>query len=416
LKRKIDSWGKLFPKEVIEVNNLDINLNSYLKIGNSNSYGDAAIPKEDAVLDLEELHKGDFISPNITISQFINSSNQILYGIPGKSNVTIGGAVASDTHGKDNLWGGSFIKNIKEIKILLASGDELIVSRASNPEIFYSTVGGYGLTGVILGVNLYKNKIPKSNKFSTKVFVGREIGNLVKNFELSSNAYWVGWINLLSKNYDWVVEISEPIENSDIISKKIDEVGEFNFSLPFIGKNYIKSLELINKIYYLLNSKKMPNIKSLKDVIYPLTKFSDTRNISHRRKIIQIQFSIPLKNESSLSKLLNAATYRQSPLLCSIKRLNKNETNLNLSYVQDGWTIAIDYPHEKFDHTAIRKFYKLLIDHGGLIYLAKDSTLLDFEFKKMFPNFNNWHKIVKEIDKNKKFQSMLSERLKLKNW
>jgi decaprenylphospho-beta-D-ribofuranose 2-oxidase len=416
LKRKIDSWGKLFPKEVIEVNNLDINLNSYLKIGNSNSYGDVAIPKEDAVLDLEELHKGDFISSNITISQFINSSNQILYGIPGKSNVTLGGAVASDTHGKDNLWGGSFIKNIKEIKILLASGDELIVSRASNPEIFYSTVGGYGLTGVILGVNLFKNNIPISNKFSTKVFVGREIGNLVNNFELSSNAYWVGWINLLSKDYDWVVEISEPIDNSDIISKKIDEVGEFNFSLPFIGKNYLKSLELINKIYYILNSKKLSNIKNLKDVIYPLTKFSDTRNISHRRKIIQIQFSIPLKNESALSMLLDAATYRQSPLLCSIKRLNKNETNLNLSYVQDGWTIAIDYPHEKFDHTAIRKFYKLLIDHGGLIYLAKDSTLLDFEFKKMFPNFNNWHKIVKEIDKNKKFQSMLSERLKLKNW
>jgi len=416
LKRKIDSWGKLFPKEVLEVNDLDINLNSYLKIGNSNSYGDAAIPKEDTVLNLEELYKGDFISPNITISQFINNSNQILYGIPGKSNVTLGGAIASDTHGKDNLWGGSFIKNIKEIKILLATGDELIVSRSNNPEIFYSTVGGYGLTGVILGVNLFKNNIPKSNKFNTKVFVGREVDNLVKNFEHSSNAYWVGWINLLSKNYDWVVEISEPIENSDIISKKIDEVGEFNFSIPFIGKNYLNSMELINRIYYLLNSKKTFSIKSLKDVIYPLNKYSDTRNISYRRKIIQIQFSIPLKNQSSLSKLLDAATYRQFPILCSIKRLNKNETNLNLSFVQDGWTIAIDYPYEKFDHTAIRKFYKLLIDLGGLIYLAKDSTLMDFEFKKMFSNFNNWHKIVKEIDKNKKFQSMLSERLKLKNW
>ncbi len=416
MKRKIDSWGKLFPKEVIEVNNLDINLNSYLKIGNSNSYGDAAIPKEDAILDLEELHNGDFINPKITISQFINSSNQILYGIPGKSDVTLGGAIASDTHGKDNLWGGSFIKNIKEIKILLASGDELIVSRSSNPEIFYSTVGGYGLTGVILGVNLFKNNIPKSNNFNTKVFVGRKIDNLVQNFEPSSNAYWVGWINLLSKNYDWVVEISEPIENSDIINKKIDEVGEFSFSLPFIGKNYLKSMELINRMYYLLNSKKKPNIKSLKDVIYPLNKYSDTRNISYRRKIIQIQFSIPLKNQSSLSKLLDAATYRQSPLLCSIKRLNRNETNLNLSYVQNGWTIAIDYPHESFDHIAIRKFYKLLIDLDGLIYLAKDSTLMDFEFKKMFSNYSNWLKIIKEIDKNKKFQSMLSERLKLKNW
>ena len=175
-------------------------------------------------------------------------------------------------------------------------------------------------------------------------------------------------------------------------------------------------MALINKIYYLVNSNKESNIKTLKDVIYPLNKYSDTRNISSRRKIIQIQFSIPLKNQLAISNLLDAAIHRQSPLLCSIKRLNSNETDLNLSHVQNGWTVAIDYPYENFDHNAIRKFYEMLVEFDGLIYLAKDSTLTYYEFRKMFSNYDNWHTIVKEIDKSKKFESMLSERLKLKNW
>ena len=122
----------------------------------------------------------------------------------------------------------------------------------------------------------------------------------------------------MSKNYDWVIETSEPLENSGLIGN-IEEVGEFNLSLPFIGKNYLKSMALINKIYYLVNSNKESNIKTLKDVIYPLNKYSDTRNISSRRKIIQIQFSIPLKNQLAISNLLDAAIPDNHLYYCSIK-------------------------------------------------------------------------------------------------
>ena len=108
----------------------------------------------------------------------------------GKSNVTLGGAVASDTHGKDNLWGGSFIKNVKEKNFASFWRSDCSIKKV-NPEIFYSTVGGYGLTGVILGLNLFKNNIPISNSFNTKVFTGSNIDNLLQKFENSSNFYWV---------------------------------------------------------------------------------------------------------------------------------------------------------------------------------------------------------------------------------
>ena len=113
-----------------------------------------------------------------------------------------------------------------------------------------------------------------------------------------------------------------------------------------------------------------------------------------------------------LHKLIN----KQHPILCSVKRLSRNASDLNLSFVQDGWTFAVDFPFDNFSYKEIRKFYKSLIENEGKIYLAKDSTLIEEEFKNMYQNFPKWKEIVKEIDPKKKFQSNLSIRLGLKNW
>ena len=144
--------------------------------------------------------------------------------------------------------------------------------------------------------------------------------------------------------------------------------------------------------------------------------FSNTKNISSSRKIIQVQFSIPLEFQSELFNLLCLLKYNQKPLLCSIKRLCENETNLNFSFIQDGWTIAVDFPAKDFDYNSIRIFYKKLIELQGKIYLAKDSTLNKSEFNEMYSNHAEWQKIVKSIDPNNIFQSELSNRLNIKNW
>ena len=89
---------------------------------------------------------------------------------------------------------------------------------------------------------------------------------------------------------------------------------------------------------------------------------------------------------------------------------------MNLSFYQHGWTIAVDFPYDSFNRDEIEKFYDELASFYGKIYLAKDLTLDEKNFRKMYPEFLEWEKIVKEIDPKNNYQSELSNRLGLKKW
>ena len=107
---------------------------------------------------------------------------------------------------------------------------------------------------------------------------------------------------------------------------------------------------------------------------------------------------------------------KQIPLLCSIKKLSNQDCLNNLSFYQEGWTIAVDFSFHQFNSQEIEKFYKELSKLGGKVYLAKDSTLDKKNFRSMYPESFEWEKIVKSIDPKNLYQSKLSNRLGLKGW
>ena len=414
--KKIYSWGNNFSKSV-EFNN-DLSKSYGICSGNRNSYGDCFIPHSKysyEVLNKEESTLGLKINPTTTIQSYIHSNNQLLFGIPGKENVTIGGAIASDVHGKDNTWGGSFSKNIESLNLKLANGELIYCSDKQNRDVFRATIGGYGLTGVIEEVTLKENNIPFSSSFKKIKEKGSGLENLFNSFLGTDFEYWVAWVNLLNNNFDWVIEKSstEGI-NKNIEINSLESLNKF--SLPFIGKNSLKTMSLINNMFYKLNSTKKIKIVDLRKTLYPLSFISDTRNISPNRKILQVQFSVPLNNELSVKELIETLIQNQTPLLCSIKRLGEPTYDESLSFYQNGWTVAIDFSEKYFNIKSYEEFIKKLINVEGKIYLAKDSLLSEKHFKQMYPNYNNWEKLLKKIDPSSKFQSQMSNRLGLKQW
>lgn len=409
----INSWGNTSNKYIELSNALK---SPTLTIGNNNSYGDVSIPLGNNSYIPSPSTKNNYINPFSSIENLMHNNNITFFGVPGKSNVTIGGAIASDVHGKDGSWGGSFIKNIKSLKLVLANGDSIKCSREKNSEIFLTTVGGYGLTGSITGVELNSNLTRFSEKYNNYLKKGSGFESLFNNFTNENNEYSVGWIDLLNKERNWVFETSTP-EKETVKNKVIQTKNDFEpaLSLPFIGRNALQSMSYVNKIYYKI-AKEGNSVKDRNKVLYPLSFVSNTKNISKKRKIIQIQFSLPKKNEKHIDNLIDVLIYKQVPLLCSLKKLSNNETELNLSFIQEGWTIAVDFSYINFNFESIRIFYKKLIELEGKIYLAKDSCLKSDEFREMYPNFESWSKIIRTIDPDKMFQSQMSKRLELKNW
>jgi hypothetical protein len=405
-KIAISSWGNT-KKDVL----LDTSLNlekGILDIGNLNSYGDSCLPSKI----LSSNTKSNLTKK--TVLSYQMSSKCYLFGTPGKSNVTIAGAIASDTHGKDNDWGGSFYKNIKEIQ-LSVGGKIFNLSQKENSEIFDATVGGYGLTGTIKNVSLINSEIPLFSEYQTEIETGVGIESLMSSFNTNKGEYWVGWINLLEKKLTWVSKKSVP-KNACLDTDIFDQERQFPLGFGFVTYKDMKILKFTNSVYFKLNKKNKTKTLDYRDTFFPLSFLSDTRNISYKRRIVQIQFSVPIRNQHKLEFLIRKLINKQKPLLCSIKKLGFQNNNINLSFFQNGWTVAVDFSHREFNREVIKQFYAELVKYGGKIYLAKDSELDENNFRLMYPEYSEWKSVVKEVDPKNLYQSDLSKRLRLKEW
>ena len=183
-KLNVVPWGELFNKKISMVESILDLEEPTVAIGNQNSYGDVILPYSNYGIEIPDSKNEDdsFITSKETIENFIHRTNTLLYGVPGKGNVTIGGAIASDVHGKDNLWGGSFSKNINQITITLPSNEIITASETFNSDVFFATLGGYGLTGIITSASLKTNEIKYSSNFLTNYITGSGIENLISSF------------------------------------------------------------------------------------------------------------------------------------------------------------------------------------------------------------------------------------------
>ena len=118
---------------------------------------------------------------------------------PGTKFITVGGAVASDVHGKNHHIDGSFSNHILEMDIVLASGDTITCSPAINPDLFEATCGGMGLTGIISRVKFQLKKIETSYIRQKQVKAGN-LEELIRLFdEYKHYTYSVAWIDCLKK-------------------------------------------------------------------------------------------------------------------------------------------------------------------------------------------------------------------------
>jgi len=243
-KKILSSWGNNITKEIFLTDKINKGI---INIGNQNSYGDCFFPMGQHVIKNKNLdNEIKYFSSSKTIKEMCEQNKIVLYGIPGKSNVTLGGAIASDTHGKDNIWGGSFEKNIKEIYIQLPNTEKLVVSREVEPEIFESTIGGYGLSGSILGCSL-NSQLPNYSDFFTKtVKTGSGVEDLLSSFKFENKVYAVGWIDLLSSKKYWVIDNYREYDKFKK-SKSKSNNDELSISAPLIGKNVLGSMSFVNK-------------------------------------------------------------------------------------------------------------------------------------------------------------------------
>lgn len=341
--------------------------------------------------------------------------------VPGTEHVTIGGAIASNIHGKSHHSYGSFADNVIEIELITSTGErKFLKPNDETADLFWATVGGLGLTGAILSVRL--KLVPIDNPW---IFVTEErvynLEDLLATLDLydKSFLYTVAWIDLSgSFKGRGLVSGGNHALNGEVkrkrLQRSISESPKFR-SLPplppinFINRHTVRSF---NEFWYRKPVKK--GLRHYRTFLHPLDGVSDWNRFYGPNGFLQYQFAIPFGKEDFLSYTLGELRrFQIASFLGVLKKFGPSPSRF-LSFPIPGWTLAIDIPCGVPGVTSLlRKLDDKLVQIGGRVYLTKDSRLEKEHFRQMYPEFEEWRTLKRVVDPSSYWTSMQAKRLGL---
>ena len=438
---KLGGWGR-YPlieaklksptsiKELIEL----ISWGNAIARGNGRSYGDSSISKQNTIcmknfnriLEFDNKNGLIVVESGVLLSEIIST---FLYRgwfpkvTPGSKYVTIGGMVACDVHGKNHHKDGSFGNYVEWLDIISSNGEIIRCSRKTNSEVFNWTIGGMGLTGIVLRIAFYLHPITTS-WIKQKTISAKNIDHAIEIFEENlDSTYSVAWIDCLSKGNKLgrsLVMLGEHANVSDLDSNmkrdplmiKSKTKIRIPFNFPSFILNYF-TVKIFNYIYYSFGKKK--NGYKLVDYdtyFYPLDYFLDWNKIYGSDGFAQFQCVLPLKNAKlGMHEILNALSFfKSNSFLTVLKRFGKQESYL--SFPMEGYTLALDFPITKKNIDLMKKLDEITLKYKGRFYLAKDSRMNSCTLEKSDIRFKKYRKF-RSSEMKKSFSSVQSERLEL---
>ena len=402
--------------------------------GQGRSYGDAALNESGRVLltgrvnrllefDMEQgILRAEAGVTLAEILKVIVPKGWFLPVTPGTKFVSLGGCVAADVHGKNHHHDGSFGNHVLGIELILADSSRVACSPSKKSELFWATVGGMGLTGIIGEVTL--RLIPVSNDYVQVRHHAAD--NLEQLFRLMQDAgiddrYSVAWIDSMASgtqlgrgiamcgHHAKQEEFRPGFRNS--VKPKRSHAVPFDF--PAWAMNSL-SISVFNGLYYRQEGgKREPFLSGYDPYFYPLDAIEKWNRIYGKRGFVQYQCVIPdAAAFDGIRQLLQALSDSRRPsFLAVLKRLGAQGKGL-LSFPMAGYTLAVDLPiRDEGLFALLNKLDEIVLQHGGRVYLAKDARLSAESFRAMYPRYEEWLKVKNTVDPENRFSSSLSRRL-----
>lgn len=438
-KTFVSNWGN-FP--VIETNMISFktvtelcdNTRSgptYIARGKGACYGDASLNEKivstlkfDNIIEFDDVQGILSCQSGVTFDsllQFLIPKGWFLPVTPGTKFITVGGAVASDIHGKNHHVEGTFRNHILNVEILLASGKIVNCSRETEADLFAATCGGMGLTGIILSVKFKLKKI-ESAYINQTAIKARNLDEIFELFEKYKNTtYSVAWIDCLQSGDSLGRSLLMLGEHATATDLKIIPLPQTAYqqkmSVPFTFPNFVLnkySIKLFNFLFYHKQFKKVKNsLEPFDKFFYPLDFIGKWNRMYGNRGFVQYQFVLPLENsKAGLHKILNEISQRGMGSFLAVLKLFGESDGL-LSFPMRGYTLALDFPIRDGLFEFLDELDKIVLQHGGRIYLTKDARMKKEVFWQSYPNAEKFKGIIKKYNPDFKWKSMQSDRLQI---
>lgn len=402
---KLSGWGRYpvhnarveTPRDEDAVRALVTGRQSVIARGNGRAYGDSAI-NQSATLDMRQMnhmHSFDEKTGQLTVEAGVLLGDIISAFLPrgwfplvtpGTKFVSVGGAIAADVHGKNHHKEGSFRNSVDWIDVMDADGKVTRCSPDKNAVLFDHTLGGMGLTGVILRACLRLRPVETAWIRQTTL-PATSLNAAISAMEDAQDAtYSVAWIDCQATGDDLgrsLVILGEHAALSELPAadrqtpfatpKKTKRKVPFDF--PEFALHPL-SLKAFNAAYYKAGLKKEGTaLVDWDSYFYPLDAILEWNRIYGRRGFAQFQCVLPLESsETGLSELLRSISAAGTgSFLAVLKRFGEQESAF--SFPMEGYTLALDFPMSEKNYKLLETLDQITLTHGGRFYLAKDSRM-----------------------------------------
>ena len=334
---------------------------------------------------------------------------------PGTSYVTVGGAIASDLHGKNHHHAGTLGRHISSITMLLGTGEIVTTSPTVLPDLFHATCGGMGLTGVILAATIKLIPIQSSQIVQTSLKT-RSLEETCEALEANAHyTYSVAWIDCLKTGKHLgrgVVMLGEHAQQGD---RRFDchEPWHLPMHAPASLLNR-HSVQVFNALYYGNARDKARKSVPMIRYFYPLDSIGSWNKLYGKTGFLQYQFVLPNEQGvANLRRLLSMiADSGLGSFLAVLKQFGPANENL-MSFPIAGFTLALDFKVSTEAIDLLKRLDEKLIHMGGRVYLTKDAVMSKKTFQMTYKRWEEFEEVRERYGAIGKFASAQSRRLGL---
>jgi decaprenylphospho-beta-D-ribofuranose 2-oxidase len=380
--------------------------------GMGRSYGDAAQRDGGVVVDTTSLDAFDVdhaaatvrAQAGLTLGRLLGAlarDGWVLPVVPGTQHVTVGGAIAADIHGKNHAAAGTFGRHVSALGLLTASGEVLELSQQSDPDLFGATIGGMGLTGLIVWAEIRLRRfagpmlLVDSDRFE-------RLDDALALLDGPGGEYRVAWVDLLGPvPARGVVTRARHADGPEARAGTTTVAARLTVPARWPGGLLRPGLVRAHNTYRFRRAPRRgtDEPQSYGAHMFPLDGLAAWPRLYGGAGLVQYQFVVPKGQERTLEQVVAAMRRSSVPCYLAVLKDLGPAGDAPLSFPLEGWTLALDMPAGAPGLAALLDAFDAWVAHaGGRVYLAKDGRLRPDVVAAMYPRVEEWRTVRERHD------------------
>jgi decaprenylphospho-beta-D-ribofuranose 2-oxidase len=389
--------------------------------GMGRSYGDAAQLTGGLVLDTTRL-KGFELGPapgtvtswaGVTLAELLAALvplGWIVPVVPGTQHVSVGGAIAGDIHGKNHGAAGTFGTHVEAIGLLTSGGELVELEPGSVDGLFEATLGGMGLTGVILWARIRLRAVA-SALLTVDIDRPRDLDGVLAALRAPGGAHRVAWLDLLcSRPGRGVVTRADHLVSPGRGEATVRARATIPARFP-AGALRPSTVRAYNELRYRTLRPARGRIESFGAHMFPLDVLDRWPRLYGPRGFLQYQLVVPFGRERVLEQVIEHLAGARVPCYLAVLKDFGPANGAPLSFPIEGWTLALDLPRGAPGlERVLDELDRLVAEAGGRVYLSKDARIRPDALRAMYPRLEEWRTVRDRVDPERMWRSDLALR------